>query len=196
MDDVTESTQINKVDEGVVTDSVTEKLSGGATAAGGAAGIDSNIAGSTNTGGSNSGNYEAKTTRTEVPTTQTNRTTKFAPGDVSGMAVTVLVNRDKIKDVDAVRQAVAGFAKFDYDAAQEASSTQPTSKRQSPKPLLTPPPPTLRPRLLPQAVQPEFSRLSHLADRRPACGWLHVDESDRKVGSEVHRFNDAPPKDC
>ncbi|MBX3095686.1 MAG: flagellar M-ring protein FliF [Fimbriimonadaceae bacterium] len=118
MDDVTESTLINKVDEGVVTESMTEKLSGAAASAGGVSGIESNISGATNTGGSNSGNYESKTTRTEVPTTQTNRTTKFAPGEVSGMAVTVLVNKEKIKDVEAVRQAVAGFAKLDYDAAQ------------------------------------------------------------------------------
>jgi len=118
MDEVSEQTEIKKLDDGVVAESVTEKMSGASNRAGGASGIDANIAGATNTGGANAGNYESRQTRTEIPTTQTNRSTRYAPGSVNGMTVTVMVNKDKVEDVAAVREAVAGFAKLAYDESQ------------------------------------------------------------------------------
>lgn len=126
MDEVTEQSNQTKVDEGVVQEKVTEKLDGANPNAGGPAGIDANIAGATNNAGSSDNGYEMQSTYAVVPQTQINKTIKRAQGSVKSQTVTVLVDAEKVEDVKAVQQAVAGFTGLAYDATTGITNTEET----------------------------------------------------------------------
>lgn len=123
MDEVSERVNSVRVEDGVITEKSTEKLSGTGSTNGGPAGIQSNIAGADPTASTNGGNYEATTQVSVIPQTETLRNRVQAPGALAGMAITVLVNEDKVEDVEAVQQAVAGFAKLAYDPTNGIQNT-------------------------------------------------------------------------